>query len=54
MMQTDYREHLARRGIAPLRIERTMKRGGDVVLDSVARGVRIVPGKHGQFAGRAA
>lgn len=40
-----YRDHLARRGIQPVRIERTVKKPGDVVLQSWARPVQIV--KHG-------
>lgn len=45
-----YRDFLARKGIQPLKIERTAKRGGDLVLAPVA-GVQIVPGRKGQFAG---
>lgn len=46
-----YRDALARKGLAPLRIERTMKRGGDIVLSNAHRPVKVVPGKRGQFAG---
>lgn len=45
-----YRDVLAKRGIQPLKIERTMKRGQDLVLLPVA-GVETVPGRKGQFAG---
>lgn len=38
----DYRALLARRGIMPMRIERTEKRAGDVVLHSWAREVEKV------------
>lgn len=45
-----YRDYLDRKGIHPLKIERTMKRGEDLVLLPVA-GVATVPGRKGQFAG---
>lgn len=45
-----YRDVLARKGWQPLRIERTMKRGQDLVLKPVA-GVDTVPGRKGRFAG---
>lgn len=37
-----YRDHLTRKGIRPVRIERTEKKPGDVVLQSWARPVQIV------------
>lgn len=37
-----YRDHLAAKGIRPVRIERTVKKPGDVVLQSWARPVQIV------------
>jgi hypothetical protein len=46
-----YRDFLDRKGIQPAKIERTVKRGTDVVLHSWARPVEIAPGKRGQFAG---
>ena len=46
-----YKDHLARKGIAPLRIERTMKRGGHIVLGNATRPVQVVSGKPGRFAG---
>lgn len=45
-----YRDFLARKGIQPLKIERTMKRGQDLVLLPVS-GVETVPGPRGRFAG---
>lgn len=46
-----YRDHLARKGIQPLKIERTMKRGQDLVLSSSCKPVIVVAGRKGQFAG---
>ena len=37
-----YRDHLNRKGIHPVRIERTRKKPGDVVLQSWAKPVQIV------------
>ena len=47
---TSYRDFLSRKHIEPLKIERTIKRGGDLVLLPVA-GTATVPGRKGQFAG---
>lgn len=44
-----YRDALARKGIQPLRIERTNKRGGDVIISST--GAHRVKGRKGSFAG---
>lgn len=46
-----YRDVLAARGLAPLRIERTMKRGQDLVLVSSCMPARTVDGRKGAFAG---
>lgn len=46
-----YRDVLARKGYQPIHIERTQKRGGDVVLHSWARPAETAPGKRVQFAG---
>ena len=46
-----YREFLASKGIQPVHIERTMKRGGDLVLHSSSEPVKVAPGRKGQFAG---
>lgn len=46
-----YRDVLAARGLAPLRIERTMKRGQDLVLVSSCMPARTVEGRKGAFAG---
>lgn len=47
-----YKDALARKGYtAPVRIHRTLKRGGDIVLGNATRPAIIVPGKPGQFAG---
>lgn len=48
---TSYRDHLARKGIQPLQIERTIKRGEDIILRSWSAPVETAPGKRGQFAG---
>lgn len=50
---TSYKDHLARKGLAPLRIERTMKRCGDLILGNATRPVRVVEGVRGRFAVRA-
>lgn len=47
-----YRDHLARKGIMPIVIERTIKRGGHLVLKSSCLPVIEVPGRRGAFAGR--
>ncbi|WP_343518134.1 hypothetical protein [Sphingomonas sp.] len=39
------------KGYQPLKIERTMKRGGDLVLLPV-EGAAVVPGRKGAFAGK--
>ncbi len=39
---TSYRDHLARKGIQPLVIERTQKQPGDKVLQSWSRPVQEV------------
>lgn len=46
-----YRDFLALRGIEPLRIERTQKRGGHLVLRTNSRPAIVVPGRKGAFAG---
>ena len=47
-----YKDVLARRSIRnPVMIERTMKRGGDLVLLPV-EGTAVVPGRKGAFAGK--
>ena len=46
-----YKDVLARRSIRPVRPERTLKRGGDIVLGNATRPAIIAPGKPGQFAG---
>lgn len=44
-----YRDALARKGIQPLRIERTSRRGGGIVIGST--GAYRVKGRKGAFAG---
>jgi hypothetical protein len=46
-----YRDYLDRKGYQPLHIERTQKRGGDLVLRSWALPAEEAPGRKGQFAG---
>lgn len=46
-----YKDVLARRNIRPAHPERTLKRGGDIVLGNSTRPAVTVPGKPGQFAG---
>lgn len=46
-----YRDYLDSKGIQPLHIERTMKRGGDLVLRSSCAPIEAVPGRKGCFAG---
>lgn len=50
-MTTSYRDHLARKGLSPIVIERSQKRGGDLVLGNAALPVRVVPGIRGRFSG---
>jgi hypothetical protein len=48
-----YKDYLARHGYGqPLRIERTMKRGGDVVLGNAAKPAVVAPGIRGRFVGK--
>jgi len=46
-----YKDFLARKGIEPLHIERTTKRGGDIILRSWSKPAETVPGRKGSFAG---
>lgn len=46
-----YRDFLARKGYQPLHIERTMKRGQDLILRSSCAPVETAPGRKGAFAG---
>lgn len=46
-----YRDYLDRKNLAPIRIERTVKRGGDLVLRSSCAPVETAPGRKGSFAG---
>jgi hypothetical protein len=48
---TSYKDVLARRSIRPYHPERTLKRGGDIVLGNATRPAVTAPGKPGQFAG---
>lgn len=46
-----YKDVLARKGLEPIRIERTAKRGGQLVLGNAAMPVRTVAGRRGTFQG---
>ena len=46
-----YRTYLDSKGIQPLHIERTLKRGGDLLLRSSSAPIETAPGRKGQFAG---
>jgi hypothetical protein len=52
-MQT-VRDVLARKGLQPIVIHRTQKRGGHLVLRSSALPVETVGGTRGAFAGKSA
>ncbi len=46
-----YKDHLARKGLEPLHIHRTVKRGGDLILGNAVMPLRVAPGGKGRFAG---
>lgn len=45
-----YRDVLARKGLEPIVIHRSQKRGGDLVLRSSCLPVEVVQGRRGQFS----
>lgn len=49
---TSYRDFIPAHHRQPLRIERTMKRCGDVVIGNASRPARILPGIKGRYAGK--
>lgn len=46
-----YRDFLDRKGIQPIQIERTQKRGQDLILRSSCVPIETAPGRKGSFAG---
>jgi hypothetical protein len=46
-----YRDFLASKGIQPIHIERTQKRGGHLILRSSCAPIETAPGRKGAFAG---